>query len=358
MATARLPMSVITSLVLHAGAFAAYFYATQLSPEARTRVIGNVDLMIQVHHAVPPPTTAPRAVTPPSTWNFLKMALPSVPKIAQLEVKAPEVSRAKPMLAQPKLEDRARKDSGPKLAKLDLGEKRVDMARIEAKIEARRAALAQMPRLEDVGTHRVRDLPKALALEERRQEAVQQATISGLNVPTHVRVPNAQAMKLLEEAEPSQKSRLSQKISDMLPAENLRGEIREMRPAPEDIAKKMGKYIAPAAPKRSNAAALGEEKHKGVEIEGPLKDRQVVSADIPAFPDWLKSLGTLEAAVRLNFCVDPAGDVVGPSIKPDQSSGFGRLDRLTMDSLRNWKFAPVGGSQRQCGIITFRFELE
>ncbi|MBI3552048.1 MAG: TonB family protein [Elusimicrobia bacterium] len=358
MASVRLPVSMMTSLALHAGAFAAYFYASQVGPRATTHMIGNVDLMIEVHHAVPPPSAAPKQVTPPSTWNFLKMALPAVPKMAQLEVKAPEISRVKPLSLEPKLQERARKDAAPKLAKLDLGEKRVDMAKLEAKIEARRAAALSMPRLEDVGVHKVKNLDKALALEERRQEAVQQAKISGLNVQTHAHIAPAQAMKLLEEAEPQQRSRIAQKIADMLPTEKQRGELREeMRPAPDDIAKKMDKYIA-QPPARRAAAGAAEEKKKGVEIEGPLKNRQVLAADIPPFPDWLKSLGTPEAAVRLNFCVEADGSVAGTTIRPEQSSGYGRLDRLTIDSLRNWKFAPVGSQQRQCGIITFRFELE
>src|SRR5438552_2278455 len=37
MATVRLPVSMMTSLALHAGSFAAYFYATQPGPAARGR---------------------------------------------------------------------------------------------------------------------------------------------------------------------------------------------------------------------------------------------------------------------------------------------------------------------------------
>jgi len=45
-------------------------------------------------------------------------------------------------------------------------------------------------------------------------------------------------------------------------------------------------------------------------------------------------------------------------MRVERTSGYGRLDRLCMDSLRNWTFAPAPGSGAQWGVITFRFILE
>jgi TonB family protein len=359
MSAARIPFSVASSLALHAGALGLYILATKTGPAATTHVIGGVDLMIQTHHAVElPKRAAAQAAPPPTLKDFFKLALPSIPKIEAQSIAVKTSETRKIMDVQPKLEERTRKAAEPQLAKLDLGSRRADaaMAKLEAKAESRRAALAQMPRLEDVGTHKVRNLPQALALEERRQAAVQQATIKGLDVEnTHRHIEPAQA---LQEAEPTAAKRLSSKLADMLPAERRPSELREeMRPAPDDIAKKMNSYVAPPKPKRAAAGAM-EEKRKGVEIEGPLKNRQVASAAIPPFPDQLRKLGTLEAEVRLNFCVSAEGDVVPSTIRPEQSSGYGWLDRSTTEYLKMWKFAPLGSSERQCGIITFRYELE
>ena len=49
---------------------------------------------------------------------------------------------------------------------------------------------------------------------------------------------------------------------------------------------------------------------------------------------------------------------VMPDMRVEHTSGYGRLDRLAMDSLRNWKFEPIAAQERQWGIITFRFLLE
>ena len=64
-----------------------------------------------------------------------------------------------------------------------------------------------------------------------------------------------------------------------------------------------------------------------------------------------------EAEVRIKFYVSPAGDVL-PDLRVETTSGYGRLDRLALDSLKTWTFEPIGGAGRQWGIITFRFVLE
>ena len=45
-------------------------------------------------------------------------------------------------------------------------------------------------------------------------------------------------------------------------------------------------------------------------------------------------------------------------MRVERTSGYGRLDRLSMDCLRNWRFIPIGSDEKQWGVITFRFLLE
>lgn len=355
MESARLPATVTASFVLHAGLFLGWLHLGASAKKEAARVIGDVDLMIQVKRAVPVSQTQPKL----STFDFLKMALPT-PKIApqQLAVKLPEPKKAL-MDAQPKLEDRAKKQVAPKLEELDLSRRAPQAAALEAKIDTRRAAaqtLAQMPRLEEVGRARVRNLPQALALEEKRQEAVQLQRMDALaaQVQPGRRMSAAQAMAVLKEAEPA--PGLPGKLSAALPQTPALDMGPALRAAPDSIAKKLeGPSISPA-PRRESSAAM-EERKKGVEIEGPLASRPVASAIVPEFPAWARQQGMLEASVAIRFWVSPDGSVL-PNMSVEQTSGYGRLDRLAMDSLKQWKFAPIAAQERQWGVITFRFVLE
>ncbi|MDD5656152.1 MAG: energy transducer TonB [Elusimicrobia bacterium] len=349
MTQARLPFSVTASLALHAGGLLLYLQLAQMGPKAAVKVVDNVDLLIQVKKLAPAPQQ--RAAAPTLT-DFLKMALPAIPKAAprDLAVKLPEIKR--PLLTQPKLEDRGRRAQLAKVDTLDLSKRRVDAARIDSRLETRQVkALAALPRLEEVGTRRVRNLPAAVALEERRQEAVALQAIGGL-APAAPRRGAAPA-EVLREAEPASQSRLAGKLSAFLPAAGERLELAP-RAAPEPTLKSQIE-TAPPAPARQAPQRL--ESKKGVEIEGPLADRSVTAYDIPPFPDWAKQQGVIEAAVAIRFWVDPQGNVLS-ELRVERTSGYPRLDRLAMDSLRRWRFAPIGTAERQWGVITFRFVLE
>jgi len=62
--------------------------------------------------------------------------------------------------------------------------------------------------------------------------------------------------------------------------------------------------------------------------------------------------------VAIRFYVSKEGVVSGDDMRVESTSGSGRLDRLAMESLKNWKFVPIAAEQRQWGVITFRFVLE
>jgi len=285
MSGAKLPVSAITSLTLHAGIFGLYFYFAQAAKKENLRVISNVDLMIQVRKPVP--QALPKAATPPSTWNFLKMALPSASRVAmpqQMDIKIPEVKKA--MMKEPeRIDDKGRLKEAPKLQALDLSQRRVSAATIEEKIQtkSRAAALAQAPRLEEVGTRQVRNLPAAIALEERRQEAVAMQRIEALAPQTSHRAPS-RALAVLKEASPDQRGRLGDKLASLLPER-----VELQRPQAESLRAVKPEFKQPVAAAARKTEALGMEKKKSVQIEGPLADRKIGYYEVPEFPAWARA---------------------------------------------------------------------
>lgn len=340
------------SLAVHAGFLIFFVGLMKEGPKQAAQIIEGVDLLIA------PARPAPVAKPVLSTMDFLKMALPAAPTrraaLQAVDIKLPETH--KPMLADvPKLEESMRK-LAPKLEALDLSRARVSAAKVDAEPMSRRRAaetLASLPKLEEVGRRRVKNLPEALVLEDKRREA--SAIIGGAfdaPAPTSRRQVMAAAAALTEAEAPLARPSTRKGFS-VLPDQ------LEMRPRAEaTMSPKFEKIeAAPKLARRQAAAATEDAPKKGVDIEGPLKDRKVVGADVPQFPDWAQKQGLLEAEVAIRFNVDAEGFVM-PGMRVERTSGYGRLDRLCMDSLRNWTFAPAPGSGAQWGIITFRFILE
>ncbi len=350
MTSTRVPASVMASLAFHAGLLVLFMGMMKEAPRQAALVIEGVDLLI-----APARPRAQGVVKPEfSTLDFLKMALPSAPRAAALqavEIKMPE--RKLSLADAPKLEESTRR-LAPKLETLNLSRSRVSAAKVDAEpVSRRRAAqaLAALPKLEEVGRRRVKNLPEAIALEDRRREAT--AILGGVldaPAPTSRRQALAAAATL---AEPEVSAPSARKVLSLLP------ERLEIRPAVSAAAAPKFEKIA-AAPKlerRQAAAATEEGPKKGVEIEGPLKDRKVVSASIPQFPEWARLQGLMEASVAIRFTVDADGAVM-PGMRVVRGSGYGRLDRLCMENLKGWTFVSALGAGAQWGIITFRFILE
>jgi TonB family protein len=351
---ARVPASVMISLAVHAGFLVLFVGLVKEGPKQAAQIIEGVDLLIA--------PAAPRPVAKPvlSTMDFLKMALPAAPpRHAELAAVDLKIEKHKTVLAEaPKLEESMRK-LAPKLEALDLSRSRVSAAKVDAEPMSRRRAaetLASLPKLEEVGRRRVKNLPEALVLEDKRREA--SAIIGGAldaPAPTSRRQVMAAAAALTEAEAPLARPSTRKGFS-VLPDQ------LEMRPHAEaTMSAKLEKLdkieAAPRLARRQAAAATEDAPKKGVEIEGPLKDRKVVGADIPKFPAWAQKQGLMEAEVAIRFNVDAEGFVM-PGMRVERTSGYGRLDRLCMDSLRNWTFAPAPGSGAQWGVITFRFLLE
>ena len=168
--TQRVPASVLISLAVHAGFLILFVGLVKEAPKQAAQIIEGVDLLIAP--AAPKPVeAAPKPVL--STMDFLKMALPSAPPrraaLQAVDVKLPDAH--KPLLAEaPKLEESTRKLT-PKLEALDLARSRVSAAKVDAEPMSRRRAaetLAALPKLEEVGRRRVKNLPEALVLEDRK----------------------------------------------------------------------------------------------------------------------------------------------------------------------------------------------
>ena len=351
--TSRLPTSVARSLGLHAGVLAAFLLTLRASPRQTRQVVEGVDLLISTPKAA-------RGPKPPlSTMDFLKLALPTAPHAAapaQLSLTLPQ--RKTTLSLEPKLQDATRRAARLKMEALDLSRRpQADMAKVEAKLESRRraeATLAALPPLAEVGRRRVKNLPQALALEDERREAVALQGLPAVEARPPTRREALAASAALQDAAPPTGSAARRGLSSLLPDRPL---ALDGGPRPAGAAPRVA-VDAPAPerrPVRQQAAA--EPPKKGVEIEGPLADRKVAAYEVPAFPDWAKSQGILEADVSIRFTVDEAGSVT-PGMRVRTSSGYGRLDRLALDALKNWRFVPKPGAGVQWGVITFRFILE
>jgi TonB family protein len=352
---ARMPGSAVTSLILHCAVLGLWLYTMQNAAKHTNSVITGVDI-ITVKKAVTnmqkPQTEARKAAT---TFDFLKMALPTVPHVVKpqmAQIKLPDAH--KPLQVQaPKLSDRGRLAEAPKL-NMDVDrDHSLDAAKIEARIPTRKlSAMANAPKLEDIGRRRVANLPAALALEERRQEASALQGMDALKNVSERRSAVTQAAAIQDAAPAAGRGSFSNKIASLLPEQTLDQRQAVM---PQPVIKGT---VEPAVRETRRAQAVQHsEPKKGIEIEGPLADRKVVNYEIPEFPQWAKDQGVLEASVAIRFWVDKAG-VVLPNMRVENTSGYGRLDRLAMDSLSKWKFAPLISEEKQWGVITFRFLLE
>ena len=350
----RLPASVVLSLAAHAGALFLFLGYSKEAPKQVARVVEGVDLLIPTKK----PVEARRPKKEISTFDFLKMALPSEPPrraaLQAVDVKLP--TSRKPVLADaPKLQDSSRKTLA-KLDALDLSRSRAAEATIDAAAPQTRrqaaAALAAMPRLEEVGRRRVKNLPEAIALEDSRREATAMLGAS-LTTPAPSRRQAIAAAATLAEPERDPGVAVSERKGlSILP------EAIDLRRGAEAVAAPKLEKVAPDARlARRQAAAADAPQKKGMEIEGPLADRRIVSYAVPTFPKWAKDQGILEAELAIRFTVDEEGSVMS-GMRVQRTSGFGRLDRLAMESLASWKFVPAPGAGAQWGVITFRFLLE
>lgn len=363
--TGRVPAALVLSVGLHAAGLALFLRVAAEPPQEALQAIENVDLLVEQRPEEERKAEAakPKA-PPPSMKDFLKLALPSVPKPMprMMDAQVPLEDR-RLMDMTPKLEDRGRMKEAPKLEALDMDRKRPALAKLDADLPAERRpsqALAALPKLEEVGGRQAprRAIEAANLLESDRGRLQPQKLGSLGDLAAERRRPAQPAALLPGEARPDTKPSALSRMADMLTSDSNRiqmGPRAAAAPAPARLSKMA--EAEPAPPPRRVTEARSVKK-KSVEIEGPLSDRRVVAHSLPKFPDWARDMGLVEAEVAIRFFVTPEGAVVGDTLRVERTSGYGRLDRLAMDHLRVWKFQPKGVAGNEWGVITFRFLLE
>ncbi|MBI4051286.1 MAG: energy transducer TonB [Elusimicrobia bacterium] len=354
-----LNVSLGLSVGLHGGLLGFYIYLVAMAPKTSTTVISDVDLLIPIKPQAPIPVPAGRP-EPPSTWNFLKMALPQIPVARQMEVKIPEARRE--IKIPDRLEEKMGKLESRSDLQMSLSKKSLALAEAAAKdLTARntQVPMAASLQLEEVGSRRAPTLPPDLTLENAGLPAFKPQNIQDVKAfVAQQRTRPVGATPLQPEASGEAKSGKSSglgKFAEMFSAPSLQlqgggpaGPIGAPRP-------KIEPNLPPTLPKRQEV--LGENSpSKAVEIVGPLSQRKVLRAYVPPYPKWAKDQGILEAAVSVRFFVSRDGKVL-PNMRVEKSSGYGILDRLVMEALKKWVFAP-SESEKEWGVITFRFVLE
>ncbi|MBI4376093.1 MAG: TonB family protein [Elusimicrobia bacterium] len=122
-----------------------------------------------------------------------------------------------------------------------------------------------------------------------------------------------------------------------------------------------GAGLAPVPGKAAQAkteAVEASRSNKGMEISGPLAGRQLLSFNLPPYPEWARERG-IEAEVIIRFFVSPEGQVLDRMII-ERTSGYRKLDDLAKQSLSRMVFAPLpkGQKEDQWGLVTFRYRLK
>ena len=352
--------SAIGAVLFHGLLFFFYVNFVLLAPETRNIIISNVDLLLQEKEVRVPKAPGNK------TLDFLKLALPKIPKIEAaaaprlpvIDIKAPETRRKSFDLPQKLLERSGRVQAQERLD-MDTSKRAATALNADLGIKAEHVIAALAPRIEldEVGMEKAPNLPENLKFDENARSFTPQ-TMQELNIAVD------RARKV---------SALPQGLAEMQGGVSaIRESARIVPAAPERLAQAR---VAPAesltqglrAKPVISAAGLGglkgafikqAEETKRVEIEGPLSKRKVLKYYVPAFPPWARDRGLLEASVSIKFYVDNSGRVLD-SASVEKTSGYGALDRSALDAIKRWQFEPFGGAaSRQWGIITFRFVTE
>lgn len=101
-----------------------------------------------------------------------------------------------------------------------------------------------------------------------------------------------------------------------------------------------------------------EKKEAEIAIAGPISERKILKKFLPKYPNWAIEKG-ISGFVILKIWVTPEGKVE-ENIEIIGTSGYPQLDKIVMEAIREWVFAPLEENvkkERQWGIIKFRFEL-
>ena len=328
----RTPLALILSTLLHAAGLFLFLMLAKENAKKVTQTISDVDLLIPVQKPLPLSPVKqshlqPKPLAFKSMKDFLKLALPAP---ATLKPQAPKtLSIALPeehhlMAAAPKIEDRGRMRSRQKLeSHLDMSRKELPQAAAfkENFNDSPHESMPQLPKLEEIGQRRApKKLLKQIALQDAQERNAPMGITNSNILPDHHAHMAAQEAPL-EEASPKPSN--SHHISTNIPESSLR-----MAPqsAPTPGASLSADDLNIKITRPTTAAKLKNGGKKGIDIEGPLANRKVISYNIPKFPSWALKQGIPESSVSIRFWVSPEGKVL-PNLRIERTSGFGRLDR-------------------------------
>jgi len=94
-------------------------------------------------------------------------------------------------------------------------------------------------------------------------------------------------------------------------------------------------------------------------LSGPLSGREILRSFAPEYPEWATRKG-IEGRVDLHLTVNQNG-LVKDNVYVERTSGQTGLDRVAIDAVKRWVFAPLPpdvAQIEQWGIITIFFRLE
>jgi len=148
------------------------------------------------------------------------------------------------------------------------------------------------------------------------------------------------------------------------------GVLKEVKGKEEgkEKAVRKGVVFAPAPVVKKEEAETGVEEEGEArreqrgrvifEIRGPLSQRKILRKIIPTYPEWAEKEG-VEAGVSVHFIVLSDGKVKD-NIYVVKTSGYPGIDKLVMETLREWLFASLKGDiygKEEWGVLTFYFTL-
>jgi TonB family protein len=112
--------------------------------------------------------------------------------------------------------------------------------------------------------------------------------------------------------------------------------------------------VSPPLPqKKRKLVSIGKEKKVNVEITGALAGRKVLRRPLPPCHERASLRGS-KVIVQLRISVTPAGRVKD-NVLLIRASGIPEWDRMIIEVVKKWLFAPLPAKIDQSGFITFVF---
>ncbi len=90
-------------------------------------------------------------------------------------------------------------------------------------------------------------------------------------------------------------------------------------------------------------------------IYGPGGSREVLFKVLPVYPGWAEEEG-VECTLLLKLWILPEGSV--EKVEVEKSSGYSKIDLLSAESAKKWRFNPVSTSEKVWGILPLKFQLK